>query len=115
LQLTYWPILQPLLLLLLPLLLRSPKDVLKLSVLGGTLTISGERHEEKNEGGEESADGTRAPLRFERSYGSFSRSFSLPPNVDVEGITAEAKDGVLTVTIPKLPEEKPQPKEIAAN
>jgi HSP20 family protein len=109
---------------------HSPKDALKLSVLDGTLTISGERREEKQFGGPaEGEEGTgasssnteeeggaaskaRQPLRYERSYGSFSRSFSLPPNVDVEGIKAEAQDGVLTVTIPKVPEVKPQPKEI---
>jgi HSP20 family molecular chaperone IbpA len=97
-------------------------------VLDGTLTISGERlqeHRQETEGeegasisntGEEgAASKARQPLRYERSYGSFSRSFSLPPNVDVEGIKAEAQDGVLTVTIPKVPEVKPQPKEIPVN
>jgi HSP20 family protein len=103
-----------------------PKDALKLSVMDGTLTISGERQEEKQVGGPtaEGAEGasstegqgaaSKAPqsLRYERSYGSFSRSFSLPPNVDVEGIQAEAQDGVLTVTIPKVLKVNPQPKEI---
>ena len=94
--------------------------------MDGTLTISGEHSEEKREPAGSAAEGQeagkeegsgggtsmKAPLRYERSYGSFSRSFGLPANVDVGGITAEAQDGVLTVTIPKLPEEKPQPKEI---
>jgi HSP20 family protein len=119
-------------------------------VLDGTLTISGERVEEKEgltadaaeeaEGHTAAAPGLepgaaaegvgpsdvpapatnhthssvskRAPLRYERSYGRFSRSFSLPPNVDVEGISASAQDGVLTVTIPKLPEQQPAAKDI---
>jgi HSP20 family protein len=76
-----------------------------------TLTISGERSEESSTGGE-GAD-KKTPVRYERSYGSFSRSFTLPPHVDTDAITATAKEGVLTVTIPKKPEQKPQPKEIA--
>jgi HSP20 family protein len=78
----------------------------------GTLTISGERREEVRQEGEGDKEGGKAPLRYERSYGSFTRSFSLPPNVDVEGIDAQAQDGVLTVTIPKVPATVPQPKEI---
>jgi HSP20 family protein len=89
-----------------------PKDALKLSVHDGTLTISGERREEVRQEGEGDKEGGKAPLRYERSYGSFTRSFSLPPNVDVEGIDAQAQDGVLTVTIPKVPATVPQPKEI---
>jgi len=47
-------------------------------------------------------------LRVERSYGSFSRSFSLPSTVNTEAIKAEYKDGVLTVELPKRPESKPK-------
>jgi HSP20 family protein len=97
------------------LLFCRSKDALKATVLDGTLTISGERSEEKGEEGGDDQEGARAPLRHERSYGSFSRSFGLPPNVDVEGIRAEAQHGVLTVTIPKVPQQKPQPKEIPVN
>jgi HSP20 family protein len=39
--------------------------------------------------------------RVERGHGQFSRAFSLPEPIDVEGITADLKDGVLTVTMPK--------------
>jgi len=46
--------------------------------------------------------------RIERSYGSFSRSFTLPRTVDREGIKAAYKDGVLTVTLPKKEEVKPK-------
>ena len=39
--------------------------------------------------------------REERGHGHFSRAFALPEPIDVEGITADLKDGVLTITIPK--------------
>ena len=39
--------------------------------------------------------------RVERGHGRFSRAFSLPETIDVEGITADLKDGILTITIPK--------------
>ena len=47
-------------------------------------------------------------LRIERSYGSFSRSFSLPATVNAEAIKAEYKNGVLTVAVPKRAEAKPK-------
>ncbi len=47
-------------------------------------------------------------LRVERSYGAFSRSFSLPNTVNTEGIKAEYKNGVLTVELPKRLEAKPK-------
>jgi HSP20 family protein len=46
--------------------------------------------------------------RLERVYGTFSRSFSLPPNVDASKLVAEYKDGVLTVRIPTKEEAKPR-------
>jgi len=55
----------------------------------------------------------RAKYRqVERAYGSFTRSFVLPASVDAEKVTAEYKDGVLTITIPKREEAKPKPIEI---
>jgi HSP20 family protein len=69
------------------------------------LVISGERKEEKeNKEGESSW--------MERSFGSFVRSFKLPPNVDPEGISASCKDGVLTVTLPKTEVKELEAKEI---
>jgi HSP20 family protein len=60
----------------------------------GILTLSGSRHfESKDE-----RDGYH---RVERRYGAFTRSFSLPNEVRGEEITAELKDGVLTVKVPK--------------
>ena len=47
-------------------------------------------------------------LRVERTYGSFSRSFSLPSTVDSGSIKAEYKNGVLTVELPKRAESKPR-------
>lgn len=47
-------------------------------------------------------------LRIERTYGSFSRSFSLPNTVNTEAIKAEYKNGVLTVEMPKRAESKPK-------
>ena len=47
-------------------------------------------------------------LRVERSYGSFSRSFSLANTVNAEAIKADYKNGVLTLSIPKREEAKPK-------
>lgn len=76
------------------------KDV-HLEIENGTLTLKGQR---KFEG--ESKE--RAYHRIERSYGSFARSFSLPDTVDPEGVKAEYKNGVLTVTLPKKELAKPR-------
>jgi HSP20 family protein len=65
------------------------------------LTISGRRESEKSE----EKDTFYA---YERSFGSFTRSFTLPDGVDVDGIKAELKDGVLTVQVPKCPESQPK-------
>ena len=46
--------------------------------------------------------------RFERRYGTFSRTFSLPPTVDAGKVAAEYKDGVLTVKLPVREEAKPR-------
>ena len=76
-----------------------------IAVEEGLLTIKGEKSEEK----EEKKDGEEAQKKFylyERSYGSFSRSFALPPNVDVTKIDAEFKKGLLKVHLPKMAEPK---------
>jgi HSP20 family protein len=80
----------------------------KIEVQDGTLTISGERQaeHEASEGGW---------YRIERSFGSFSRSLTLPEHVDASAISASFHDGVLDVRIPKPEERKPQRIEIAAN
>ena len=83
------------------------KDV-EIQVEGNTLTLKGERnleHEDKRDGYH----------RVERTYGSFSRTFTLPSTVDVEHITAESKDGVLRVFLPKRPETKPRQIKVAVS
>jgi HSP20 family protein len=78
----------------------AEKDI-DVRVENNLLTIRGERKFEKSV----SEDNY---LRVERSYGAFSRSFSLPNTVNAEAIHAEYKNGVLTVTIPKREESKPR-------
>ena len=79
------------------------KDAIKVMVEDGVLSISGERKSESEKKDENY-------LRSERVYGSFSRSFTLPENVDVENISADYKNGILNVTLAKS--EKAKPKEI---
>lgn len=71
----------------------SEKDI-EVTFADNTLTISGEKKEEK-EVQEENYH------RRERSFGSFRRSFSLPIEVDEEKISAAFKDGVMTIDLPK--------------
>jgi len=78
----------------------DPKDV-EIKVENGTLYLSGERKFEK-EVKEESYH------RVERSYGAFSRSFSLPNSIDSDKVVAEYKDGQLILTMPKREEAKPK-------
>ena len=84
----------------------AAKDV-DISVDDGVLCISGEKLEEKKEGAEESEQ-----YLFERRYGSFRRSFALPPTVDVDKINADFDNGVLKVTLPKSEKAKAKGKKI---
>jgi len=59
------------------------------------MTIAGERKYQKEQD-------DASEIRIESFYGTFSRSFSLPDNIDAKGIRAETKDGVLRVKIPKM-------------
>ena len=78
----------------------KPED-LDIRVENNILTIRGERKFEKKVTEDKY-------LRVERSYGSFSRSFSLANTVNTEAIKADYKDGVLTLSIPKREEAKPK-------
>jgi HSP20 family protein len=78
----------------------DPRDV-EIRVEDSTLYLKGERKFEK-EVKEESYH------RVERSYGTFTRSFSLPNSIDSDKVSAEYKDGVLTLTMPKREEAKPK-------
>ena len=69
------------------------RDELDISVHEGRLTISGERRERILQ--------CEQYHRVERGHGSFSRTFHLPVPMDSERITADLRDGVLTVTCPK--------------
>ena len=75
------------------------KDEVKVEFDGETLNISGERKEE-TEVRKESYH------RVERCCGSFKRSFSIPKNVDGSKITAQMKDGILELKVPKVEESK---------
>jgi len=77
---------------------RNDIDV---QVENNVLTLRGERKREKEVRSENLC-------RTERSYGTFSRSFTLPVSVDTGRIKAEYKDGVLHVTLPKVEEAKPR-------
>jgi HSP20 family protein len=70
------------------------KEDVKVLLDNGVITISGERKQQKEQKDE-------SEIRVESFYGTFSRSFSLPDNVDAAGIKAESKDGVLRIHIPK--------------
>jgi HSP20 family protein len=85
----------------------SEKDI-DVRVENNLLTIRGERKFEKSVSEENF-------LRVERTYGSFSRSFSLPNTVNPETIGAEYKNGVLTVTLPKREESKPRQVKVTVN
>ena len=81
------------------------KDEIRVTLEDGNLTIQGERKQEREEKGEKFH-------RIERSYGSFSRTFDLPPNVESGKVMAEFKDGVLQVRIPKTAASKPKAVEV---
>jgi HSP20 family protein len=79
------------------------KDDVKVTVEGGTLTISGERHAEKEEK-------NRRFHRLERFHGRFERSFTIPDDAEDGKVNADFKDGVLRVHLAKS--EKARPKQI---
>src|SRR5881397_1346210 len=76
------------------------KDI-DVRVENNTLTVQGERKIEK----EEKEENYR---RVERQYGSFTRTFTLPPTVDSEKVSANYDKGVLKITLPKKAEAKPK-------
>ncbi len=72
----------------------------EVSVQDGLLTISGEKRIQHEEQGD-------TWYFSERQYGAFSRSFRLPPDADEAKVSAEMKDGVLTVRVPKVKPSEP--------
>jgi HSP20 family protein len=77
-----------------------PRENIDITLEKGILTIRGERQAEETNEGEW--------LCCERPSGTFYRAIQLPAEVDVEAVSAEHKDGVLTVTLPKQAESQPQ-------
>jgi HSP20 family protein len=84
-----------------------PADV-KVVVRDGVLTVKGERKFERK------SDTTRYHL-VERSYGSFSRSFTLPKDADGDRVSAQFANGVLSVTVTKRVEVQPREIEVKVN
>jgi HSP20 family protein len=70
---------------------------LEVQLVGDRLTISGKREAEKTEEKD-------TIYTYERSFGSFLRTFTMPTGIDAEHVKAELKEGVLTVLVPRLPE-----------
>ena len=81
----------------------KPEDV-KISLENNVLTIHGTKEQVAEER-------TERVHRYERTYGQFERSFTLPATVDANGIKAAYEHGVLSVTLPKV--EKAKPRQIA--
>src|SRR5262245_43358340 len=70
---------------------------LDVTLTGNRLTISGKREAERKEQ-------TETYYAYERSYGDFTRAFTLPDGIDTNSVVADLKDGVLTVSVRKTPE-----------
>ena len=81
------------------------KDDVKISVQNDVLAITGERKYEKEEK-------NKKYHRVERAYGSFSRSFTVPEDADADRVSAEFKDGLLQVHLPKSEKVKPKTVEV---
>ena len=77
---------------------------LTINLSGNRLSVSGKREEEKKHESE-------TYFSYERSYGSFTRSFTLPEGIEADKVHASLKDGVLSILVPKRPEA--QPKKVA--
>jgi HSP20 family protein len=84
----------------------SYNDV-QVQISGDILTVKGEKHQHREEK-------EKNYYLTERSYGSFQRSFMLPPDIDQSKISAEFSNGVLTVTMPKAAQAKPKTIEVKA-
>jgi len=84
------------------------RDDIHIEIENGMLTISGERQMEKDEE-------TEKQHRIESFYGKFSRSFSLPSDVDEAKISAKTKSGVLKVHLPKTTPTVAKPVEISVH
>lgn len=77
------------------------REDIKVTFENNTLTLEGERTFTREESGEKYH-------RVERGHGAFRRSFTMPANVDATRISADYKDGVLTITLPRREESRPR-------
>jgi HSP20 family protein len=77
------------------------EEDLEITVTGNRITASGRREMEEREEGV-------TYYAYERSYGAFSRSFTLPEGADLDHVEAELKNGVLKVMVPKKPAHQPK-------
>lgn len=84
------------------------RENVKVTAEAGTLTITGERAFEKEEG-------NKKYHRVERAYGQFARTFSLPDDASAEKVSADLKDGLLTVHLVKSAKPKPQQVEVTVS
>jgi HSP20 family protein len=85
------------------------KEDVQISIENQVLTLSGEKKEEKKE-----EDKEKKYLLWERTYGSFTRSFTLPGAIDAAKVNAEFDNGILKVHMPKTAEAKGRKVEILA-
>jgi HSP20 family protein len=84
------------------------REDIDIRVENSTLTLRGERKQEKEVSKE-------SYHRVERAYGIFTRSFSLPSTVDTEKVSAAFADGILTVKLPTREEAKPRQIQVQVN
>jgi HSP20 family protein len=85
-----------------------PEEEIAVEIDDGVLTVSGKRERTSEHSGERF-------YRYERRFGTFSRSVSLPQGVQEDAIKAEYRDGVLEIRVPKPEEQKPRRIPIASN
>src|SRR5690348_11337949 len=76
------------------------REQVQVQVHGSEVTLSGEQPRQAIAG--------ERVLQIERGHGRFSRSFALDAPIDAEAVSADLKDGVLTITLPKLASRGPQ-------
>jgi HSP20 family protein len=84
----------------------KPEDI-DVKINQNRLTVSGKREAEKTDKGD-------TYYTYERSYGAFTRTFTLPEGVDADKIEANLENGVLTMKLPKKPESQPKQIDVKA-
>jgi HSP20 family protein len=82
------------------------REDIDIDYVQGRLSVSGERRHEKTEE-------KKSYRRSERAFGAFSTSLALPADVDGDKITADLKDGVLSISVPKSDDARKQAKKIS--